>query len=157
MLHKMGKWLRAAGYDTLVAMEFEEDASILKRAKDEGRYLITRDRHFLHYKENKDIVIYLESNSLEECIQEISSQIKIDWLKAPFSRCLICNTALVEEKDYTKDIPEDVLASHKIFWRCPTCKKIFWEGSHTDQMLKRLNQWKKIYTSRAIPSKRKPL
>ncbi len=145
MLHKMGKWLRAAGYDTTIASEVEEDVSILKRAKAEDRFLITRDRHFLNFVKHQEIIIYLTSNHLEECVKELSSKLKINWLNAPFSRCLICNTALVDEKDDLRGVPEDAAFDHKKFWRCPTCNRIYWEGSHTNQMLKQLNRWEKTY------------
>jgi uncharacterized protein with PIN domain len=47
MLVRLGKWLRAAGYDTKIATPHQTDQMILEEALGEKRYLVTRDSHFL--------------------------------------------------------------------------------------------------------------
>ena len=48
------------------------------------------------------------------------------------SRCTACNgeLAAVGFKDSDLELPEKVLASNKMFFRCASCGKVYWEGSH---------------------------
>ena len=50
MLQRLGRWLRAAGYDTLIARNAESDYELLRQALDEGRLLITRDRELAKHR-----------------------------------------------------------------------------------------------------------
>jgi uncharacterized protein with PIN domain len=137
MLSRLGKWLRIAGYDTsIVEEEGLSDLNVLDQALSENRLLITRDRHFLQMKKAAPILIYLRSNDFLSCREELNHHIPIDWLYAPFSRCLNCNMPLervIEES--LKDIPEKIRQQKNNFWFCSNCRKFFWEGSHTDKML----------------------
>lgn len=146
MLVHIGKWLRAAGYDTALAEESQSDREILAVALKENRLLLTRDRHFLEMEEGADLVIFLVGNEIEECIQELNRKINIDWTYKPFSRCLICNTVLEQPgPEVNKDeLPADVISEAKELWFCPTCKKLYWEGSHTHHMLSQLKQWQTV-------------
>lgn len=143
MLVRVGRWLRAAGYDTHIIEGQEKDLEILRKALKEKRWLITRDRHFASEHEMEGMIL-LESNSVEECLQELSSKVSIDWTKAPFSRCLLCNQELVEAtEDELKQAPEDVSRQSLPFWYCRHCEKLYWQGSHTDRMLEQLKKLKK--------------
>ena len=136
MLIRVGRWLRAAGYDTVVIEKTMDDRDIFNKALAEDRILITRDRHFLQFGPGK--VIFLHSNGTEACIKELQSKLKINWLKAPFSRCLLCNTPLREgDPKVEKGIPKDINQCQV----CDQCGKSYWEGSHTRRMLKQLQFW----------------
>src|SRR3977135_3678526 len=45
MLTRLGRWLRAAGYDTAIAENGMPDAALIARCVAEDRILLTRDRH----------------------------------------------------------------------------------------------------------------
>ena len=98
MLIRLGRWLRAAGYDTKIIEKKLDDRDIYNIATKEKRILITRDRHFLDF-ENGSNVIWLKSNTVENCVLELSKKIQMNWIYQHFSRCLICNEILkkVEE------------------------------------------------------------
>lgn len=144
MLVKLGKWLRSAGYDTIIIRDRESDEEILQKALHEERMLITRDQHFLKMKVPEGVIIYLSSNRIEDCIREFNQKQEINWLLCPFSRCLECNTllkrpdskALVEQQ-----VPLDVRLTTNDFWFCPHCLKVYWQGSHTFKILLKLQQW----------------
>lgn len=146
MLAGLGKWLRVAGYDTLIVDESIEDKEILSCALRENRLLLTRDRHFQEMQAPPKTVIFFKSNSLIECIRELNHELKINWLYAPFSRCLICNSALIEpsKEDILEQVPADIRARSEQFWFCPQCQKVYWEGSHTQKMQKQLQDWQTI-------------
>src|SRR3954452_12596526 len=44
MLLRLGRWLRAAGYDTAIAEGGTEDTALIARCAAEDRVLLTRDR-----------------------------------------------------------------------------------------------------------------
>lgn len=144
MLAKVGRWLRAAGYDTEIIDQPLPDQIILKQALDSHRLLLTRDRHFLEMKNSDTMtVIWLKANDLQSCIQELSEKLPINWTNAPFSRCLLCNHFLEEigRSQIRQDIPEDIKVSNCKLWLCSRCNKIYWEGSHTKRMLQQLTEW----------------
>lgn len=145
MLARLGRWLRAAGYDTVVAEDATPDQELEELALKEDRYLITRDRHFLEIKKIENHLIWLEANSVEDCAKELSQKIEIDWTLNPFSRCLVCNHILQEPpQESLEEVPEGVRKSSDKFWYCPKCEKVFWLGSHTDRMLEKLKMWKSL-------------
>lgn len=143
MLIRLGKWLRAAGYDTLIANQYLSDHAILSIAKVEKRLIITRDRHFIKMKETASLLIYLKTNNFKDNIKEFNEIIKINWLFAPFSRCLLCNTPLelTQSVDLLAAAPPGVKEKTANFWYCQTCRHLYWEGSHTEHMLLELQHW----------------
>jgi uncharacterized protein with PIN domain len=142
MLARLGKWLRAAGYDTLIIQDNRPDSEIYALAKSEQRILLTRDHHFIEMAKDDKNVIWFSINTLEDYIQELTKKLQINWLFKPFSRCLICNHLLIlPPTEALKDLPEDVLQSSSHYWYCTHCQKIFWEGSHTKRMLQKLQSW----------------
>ncbi|NGX42876.1 MAG: hypothetical protein K940chlam7_01164 [Chlamydiae bacterium] len=144
MLVRLGRWLRAAGYDTAIIETSISDREVLDIALKEGRYLITRDAHFLGFQEAKDLLIWLEANTVEGCARELSQKISINWTKDPFSRCLLCNEELCEAgREIAEEVPEDVRARCDKYWLCKKCGKVYWLGSHTKRMLTKLKKWQK--------------
>lgn len=143
MLVRVGRWLRAAGYDTLIIEGQETDLEILQRALKENRLLITRDRQFAT-EHGMEGMVLLEENSVEECLQELSRKVPIDWVKAPFSRCLLCNEELVEAtEEEARQAPEDIRKENTRIWYCKHCGKLYWLGSHTNRMLEELKKLQK--------------
>jgi uncharacterized protein len=57
-------------------------------------------------------------------------------LIAPFTRCLECNSSLerVHKASIENQLPEETKSTYNIFYQCPTCRKIYWKGSHHARM-----------------------
>ncbi|MDH5183612.1 MAG: Mut7-C RNAse domain-containing protein [Gammaproteobacteria bacterium] len=141
MLTGLGRWLRAAGYDTLILDAGEVDAVVLKRARDERRLLLTRDRGILKQAGAEGSVLLLGCNSLADCAAELSQRLHVDWTYRPFTRCLVCNTPLMMASERQRqDIPEDARQDERVFY-CPACDKLYWEGGHVRRMRSRLQRW----------------
>ena len=142
MLKRLGRWLRAAGYDTRIQANGGSDSTMLQAARDEGRLLVTRDRKLLEFRHAAGTVILLRGNTLNDCIAGLSAQLQLDWLYRPFSRCLVCNTELVEADDKTSDsMPEGAKAyAPRLYW-CAACTRLYWEGGHVRRMRARLVAW----------------
>lgn len=142
MLQRLGSWLRAAGYDTLIETDGRHDYALLKQALAEHRYLITRDRKLAEYRRAPGTVILLECENLEDCIDALGRQLDIDWLHRPFQRCLVCNTELQSADPAALDtIPHHSRKHIDAAFYCPSCKKVYWEGGHVDRMRHRLEAW----------------
>lgn len=143
MLKGLARWLRAAGYDTELAEDGEADRSLLARARQSGRLLITRDRKLLEFRHASDSVRLIQCTGIDHCARTLSRQLAIDWLYRPFSRCLLCNTPLLSvrpEQTALRDrAPQDV--RHGPLFCCPQCQRIYWSGSHVRRMQARLNTW----------------
>ena len=139
MLMRLGRWLRAAGYDTGLAINGESDRELFRRARREQRCLLTRDRKLLEYRDADGTVLLLQGKSLDEQAHELTQRLGIDWQHRPFSRCLVCNTPVEPGAPDGTGIPADV--DRRTLRHCPGCGRVYWEGSHTRRMRRRLAQW----------------
>lgn len=139
MCANLGKWLRIAGYDTLVISISLKDSQIYEMAKKEDRKVISKDHHFKEMDPALERVIFLSGEDLDEWALQLKKEEGIDWLYAPFSRCLICNTRLEKSKEsrFISLVPQDI----EEFWICPRCHQAFWFGSHTQKMRNQLEKW----------------
>jgi uncharacterized protein with PIN domain len=56
-------------------------------------------------------------------------------------RCLVCNVSVreVSTDEVAQRIPALVLDLHEVFHQCPTCGRIYWEGTHAERMKRRLD------------------
>jgi uncharacterized protein with PIN domain len=151
MLQRLGRWLRAAGYDTLIAGDSESDYYLFRRALDDGRYLITRDRKLSEYRRAEGTVILLESERMEDNARELAEHIPINWHLAPFTRCMVCNTPLVDATPEQRiQIPAKSRDTIDAAFYCPQCRQVFWEGSHVKRMRHHLDDWFDKYTRGSI-------
>jgi uncharacterized protein len=143
MLANLAPWLRAAGYDTLIVHPKMSDREILQQAVKEGRYLLTRDRHFLEMDDPNKKIVFLPGETLEELATHLKSITHLNWLARPFSRCLLCNEELTfpDPEIVKRQVPDQILAQERRFWYCKHCNKVYWEGSHTKRMFAQLQAW----------------
>ncbi|MDH5407053.1 MAG: Mut7-C RNAse domain-containing protein [Gammaproteobacteria bacterium] len=142
MLQRLGRWLRAAGYDTTIATDAEPDYELLKLAIKENRLLITLDKDMLEFRRADGTVIFLDAASVDDCADSLSQKLNINWLYKPFSRCMVCNAEL---SDATPAQIADLALIGKehvdAAYYCASCKQVFWEGSHVNRMRAHLNDW----------------
>ncbi len=135
MLARRGRWLRAAGYDVAIASPGERDGALLQRAAEERRLFITRDRRLLEHHAAAGRVILLQANTLAGQFAELSGRLAIDWLCKPFSRCLGCNSELIEaDAQQRVRVPAEALREDERLLYCPRCDKSYWSGSHVKRM-----------------------
>jgi uncharacterized protein with PIN domain len=85
MCAELGRWLRTAGYDTIIINTPLQDREIFKRALEEKRLLLTRDKHFKDIDPERKTVIYLRGEALDGWAEQLKDQ-GVDWLFCPFYR-----------------------------------------------------------------------
>lgn len=136
MLGTLAKWLRIIGYDTKYARGMK-DEEIIEIAIKEDRIVLTRDK-MLSRKAMKGF--YIEEKELEKQIERVVKKFKLDVKKNIFSRCTVCNIPVVkiERSKVEGKVPENVWKNNKEFWICPNCGRIYWMGSHWENIKNRL-------------------
>lgn len=137
-LGRLAKYLRLCGFDTLFSA-FYEDREIIETARQENRIILTRDRLLL--KAAGEARGYqVKSQYHDEQLREVFERFNLKEHVNLFSRCISCNTRLEEvEKEVIADrLLADTRRYFSSFKRCPQCDRIYWEGSHYDNMKKSL-------------------
>jgi uncharacterized protein with PIN domain len=140
MLGSLATWLRFLGIDTFYVKEQFSDDDLLKIARKEKRILITKDKELIIRANKINIpIIAIQSSNLDDQLFSVISEITIDKKKV-LSRCSLCNNILVtiKKEEIKKMVPSKVYQHNSQFWRCSHCKKIYWKGSHYDEIMKKI-------------------
>ncbi len=141
MLVRLGRWLRAAGYDTAIAEGGVGDAALIARCAAEGRILVTRDRRLAARAEAAVLVVQLAETGVEAQARALGAALGIDWQHAPFTRCLLDNAALdAAPPEAMALVPPSSRAAGGPLRRCPECGRLYWPGGHVRRMQARLRR-----------------
>lgn len=134
MVHRLVRWLRAMGFDT-AWQDAIADAELVRRSLTEHRHILTLDRS-LPKEWRVDNILLLKSERTSEQLAEVISHFDIKRPPELFRRCLICNTNLVRasKDEISAQVPEKIRNTHKVFRYCPSCRKVYWQGSHTERI-----------------------
>ena len=147
MLGSIARKLRIFGFDTLYVAHTHDD-EILKIGIAENRIILTCDKELFKriLKREARSVLLWGSDDLKDIVH-ILSKCGIGSLhfRSVDSRCAVCNGLLIKKKpsDVIKDVHSNVLKRQKQFFKCSSCKKIYWEGSHLthiQQTVKSINE-----------------
>jgi len=155
MLGKLSTWLRVLGYDTVYAAdlnvnstEVDEDKAIADFAQAESRVLLTRDKELVAAATREGVqCLYIKADDvmaqLNELLLYYNDNINLEPVPA---RCSECNARIRKVEEGEVDmlmnksyVPASIIG-HCDFWICEHCGRIYWEGSHWQNMRKMLNQ-----------------
>ena len=151
MLIKLGRWLRVAGYDTRIARHGMSDGQILGLARQESRLLISRDRKLMEFRDAASTVVLLDCQLMDQCLEEITIKLHINWLFRPFSRCLKCNTLLVAARpEHYRQLSDNFKSTVTGLCYCPGCSQLFWEGGHVRRMRDQLEYFDACFGEHTI-------
>jgi uncharacterized protein with PIN domain len=143
-LGKLAKALRMLGYDTIY-FRGEETHRLFHLARAEGRVILTRNTR-LGPKTPEDKVILVEEDKPFLQLRElIRNKLISGGGENRFSRCLLCNAILERAApgEIEERIPDFVFHQQQEFFRCPECHRIYWPGSHQENMNKRVEELKR--------------
>ncbi len=138
---KLVKILRLLGYDVRYWPSGSRDhpAEILK---EEGRILLTRSQRLA--EEMGDLrVVAIQANDPREQVKEVLEALQLrPEEEGYFSRCLLCNEELeiVAKEGVEGRVPDFIYQSYDTFHACPSCRRIYWPGSHLQRMKKELEK-----------------
>jgi len=141
MLHGLGRWLRAAGYDTVIAEQGLPDRVLARRSAEEDRVLLTKDRHLVAVAGRKARVVLVTGDGVDESARALRQSLEIDWEYAPFTRCLVDNSPLEPASpDLAAVAPTGIGGPLR---HCPVCRRLYWPGGHVRRMQRRLAAWQR--------------
>jgi hypothetical protein len=134
MLGRLARWLRILGFDTAYRDDWS-DAELARRAFEEDRILLTRDRR-LPDRWRVPRVLVLGSEGPGEQLREVARAFPRGASTRAFTRCSRCNAPLeaATRESVAAAVPPRVLRDQREFRRCPGCARVYWEGSHVARM-----------------------
>ncbi len=130
-LGKLARSLRMLGLDAPCVRQ-DKDFAPLAEASVEVLFFTKSTA-----KAGRHGVVLVHGNDPREQVMEIRQHIE------PFidpdlvmTRCIECNVRLVgvRKEEIEPFVPEYVYHHHDTFTTCPSCRRVYWEGSHTDDM-----------------------
>jgi uncharacterized protein with PIN domain len=141
---KIARWLRMVGYNARF-FAGADDTEMVTIALAEGRILLTRDTRIMERRvvvrgELKAILI--RSDRPETQLKQIITALKLDKDSLrPFTLCMECNTPLEArlKEEVRERVPPYVYLTHSRFVACPTCHRIYWPGTHWQEMQRKLD------------------
>ena len=130
----LARRLRLLGFDValLPGTRLEE---VLEAARREGREVLTTSSR--HPRRYGDVATRSLPRDTEPALRAIVAGCEPSG--APFSRCSVCNTALLRRFPFEArgEVPGSVLRAGGPLRYCPSCGKWYWTGSH----VARLKEW----------------
>lgn len=139
MLGKLAKWLRISGYDTLYESGVEDDELVM-RAAAEGRVILTRDTRLVR-RLAPGCYLFIRDNQTAAQFRQVVSELGLEVCgQGFFTRCTVCNGELraVGRESVRGVVPEYTYSVNRKFLRCPSCGRVYWEGTHKARILERL-------------------
>jgi uncharacterized protein len=126
MLGGLAKWLRIVGFD----------AAYPCKAPRPGRIFVTAIR-----KKYCTLAVYVAMDEPLAQLKEVRDQagVTIDAARV-LSRCLRCNEPVhpVSKDLAIGQVPDEILRGVSAFTQCPSCGRVYWEGSHRARIENRL-------------------
>jgi len=138
MLGSLARWLRFFGYDTIFPQPGPEDRVLAGIARDQGRWLLTRD---LDLAAAGPRSMLIRSSTLDEQLAEVFHRLGLrPSATLENTRCSECNAVLedVTREEVAGVAPPHVLATASRFRRCVGCGRVYWPGSHGGRILERM-------------------
>ena len=132
------KWLRFCGFDTSSLLLYPEAPDSLPPPVPDT-YILTRQAPLKRLR-RPDLLI-LTADKPQEQLEEVLRRLQISRKNLSLlSRCSRCNDLLVPvSRDQVQgQVPEHVFLYHKEFYECPRCHRLFWPGSHLEDITRKV-------------------
>jgi len=135
---KLARWLRRIGYDALFFNDIE-DGRLVDMAMKEGRVVVTRDTQIAKRRvaTNGSLkVILTRDDDPRRQLLQVMKELSLDCRRMQFTRCLECNRRLKpRSKEEVKDlVPPYVFSTQSQYMQCPSCSRVYWQGTHWQRM-----------------------
>jgi len=133
-LGKLARRLRLLGFDTLYGNRWE-DGYLAQLSTQGPRILLTRDIGLLK-RSQVSHGLFVRNTEVNRQVTEIVSRLQLSERFRPFTRCMCCNGELAsaQAREVASQVPARVSATYRRFCRCSDCGRIYWQGSHYQQL-----------------------
>ncbi|MBU0519779.1 Mut7-C RNAse domain-containing protein [bacterium] len=140
-LFQLCKALRILGFDTLNRSDLAPREA-MRHAVEERRIWIKEDMETVAPEYGVRYFV-VHSIAAEDQLLELEAQYHLAQFAAPFARCLKCNVPIsdVDKSSIENRVPERVFRSFDKFYKCKSCDRIYWPGTHLQRMKDRLPAW----------------
>ncbi|MFP4374623.1 MAG: Mut7-C RNAse domain-containing protein [Spirochaetaceae bacterium] len=137
-LGKLARLLRLLGFDTLYDNCWD-DPEIVQRALAEHRIILTRDAGLLKRREVTHGYLVRSGESVEQAV-EVLRRFDLARRIEPFRRCTACNGLIepVPREEVEEELLPGTRESYTEFYRCRSCRRVYWRGSHYDAMREKI-------------------
>ncbi len=137
---KLARLLRMAGIDTWYEPDIDQ-AELSRKAIEARRIVLSRSRSLLMRKE----IMWghlVRSQKPADQFKEVWRLFGLQDHARPFSRCMECNSLLdkVDKELIMHRLKPLTKRYYDLFYICPTCKRIYWQGSHFNRMNRLLQE-----------------
>jgi uncharacterized protein with PIN domain len=133
-LGTLARHLRLLGFDTAWRNDLSDEA-IINLALDEQRTVLTRDKGIL---KNGRVThgYWLRATDPSAQLDELVRALDLAGSLHPYSRCMECNgeLELVSRSKVARHVPLRVFLTHRRFFRCGNCRRVYWPGSHQKRL-----------------------
>jgi len=142
---KLARWLRMMGYDTLL-FDGPDDGQMLKIALEQDRVILTKDSQFLKRRlitSGTARALFTGGDDPQKQLKLVVDTFQLDYKHKPFTICMECNSQLIPRtREEVKDkIPPHVYKIRDSFMECPSCHRVYWQGTHWEAMIRELSQF----------------
>jgi uncharacterized protein with PIN domain len=139
-LGRLARHLRLLGFDTLYERDIG-DAALVRRAADEARIVLSRDRDLL-IRRGVEYGCHLRVDDPCEQLDRVLARYVLAQEAKPFTRCMECNGELheVPKSEVTAELEAHTWQCFDAFWRCAGCGRVYWRGSHYERLRARVEK-----------------
>jgi uncharacterized protein len=140
-LGRLARLLRLLGYDTLYSPSVSV-GRLKESAAREGRIILTRGRLEKRFA-GVPGVFGVGSEVAAEQLREVVGHFGLDTSAGLWTRCTLCNGVIekVEKVSVESELDPKIFDLYEEFFRCASCRHLYWRGSHVDRILQNLKQW----------------
>lgn len=131
---RLARWLRLIGYDTTI-MSAEPLSQLYETAVNEGRWIITRNRHIKPGRYIKAVL--LQHHLLIAQLKQLKKECQLSFHKAQLlTRCDQCNVPLssIDKSKVKNKVPPYVYGTQDVFYTCASCQRIYWAATHAQRV-----------------------
>ena len=134
MLGKLAKRMRLLGFDVLYDQTLD-DNEIIHLSLEQNRIILTRDTELAGrpLAANRVFIIH---NAVKDQLRQVIDTFGIESFPGSLTRCSVCNDILlpIAKQDVKDIVPEYVYGKYGVFFRCVSCGRVYWEGTHVENM-----------------------
>lgn len=140
MLGKLARWMRTLGFDVAYERAID-DAVLVRRAVEEGRTILTRDRLLIRRRLARGRSFLVESDHVDAQLRSVVERFGLPQ-RGFLTRCLRCNVLLerVGRSEVEAVVPAYVFETCRSFARCPGCGRIYWGATHRERMIEEIER-----------------
>ena len=142
---RLARWLRMMGYDAILFHELD-DGLMVKLALAQGRIIVTKDSEFMKRRAvttHRVRALLVSGDDPELQMQKVINEFNLDTRFRPFTRCLECNTILTarDRNGVEDEVPPRVYEKQHQYMECPACRRLYWQGTHWEDMCRKLQEF----------------